>query len=387
MAEKNDITCWEQAQETLERVGVVVISSPLVDPVIRAETRAGFKQHLRESPEFRDPNPDDPTWKPQLGGFAAMGNPSSFHHPFVRKLREMCTATVLDADVLPLHGRMLEKPFDRLMYRVAGEKPSAESMHRDEAKTAKDGDTVFGGWANLDDAPQSFSCAPYTHMEVGNQNHGFALIKSKEQQERYRPLFRRVTIPPGCILIFYERIVHEVVSKKATALSMRIMLGWRATNSNEPLFTNHVTLNWIHNQAVPRIKSGQKPCVYPSNYPNFPKNYKKLTEWSIRTYKCLYTHTVGGSGEFAGTQWIRVQANMLSLRECGLPMHPPYDAHEIRLLMPQREWMLYAFDSPTVRIGFRAVTIDAWNAYLHGKCSAPPDSTVLRPRPERVVQD
>lgn len=377
---------WKSAQVILENEGVVVIQSPLVRQSMRVETREAFKKHIRESPEFRDPNPDDPTWKPQLGGFAAMANPSSFHHPFVRKLREMLTAVILDSDVLPMHGRALEKPFDRLMYRIVGETPSAESMHRDEAATAEDGDTIFGGWVNLDDSPQYFSCAPQTHKEVGNKNRGFAKIKSKEEQAFYRPQFRRVEIPPGCILVFYERLVHEVLAVKATEKTMRMMLGWRVTNSSQPLFGSRVTTDWINDQAVPRIKSGQNPPVWPSAYSNFPRNYQTLTDWSRRTYvdECLYTHTVGGSGAAANTRWIRVKANMLSLREYGLPMHPPYDMHEVQLLMPQYEWQLYTFDSPNRRVGFRGVTPEEWQNHLITQHSVPLGTAAKRPKPYRV---
>ena len=377
---------WLYAQSTLENEGVVVIKSPLVLSSLRAETREAFKQHIRESPEFRDPNPDDPTWKPQLGGFAAMANPSSFHHENVRKLREMFMSVMLDADVLPMKGRKLEKPFDRLMYRVVGEKPKAESMHRDEAIMAQDGDTIFGGWVNLDDSSQYFSCAPKTHKEVGGKNKGFAKIASKEEQEFYRPQFRRIEIPPGCILVFYERLVHEVLSIKATQPVLRMMLGWRVTNSNEPLFGSSTTADWINNQAVPRIKSGQNPPVWPSAYSNFPKNYATLSQWSQRTYvdACLFTHTVGGTGAAANTQWVRVKANMLSLRDYGLPMHPAYDEHEVRLLMPQYEWQLYTFDSPNQRVGFRAVLPETWAGYLASQHAAPLGTAIRRPRPERL---
>jgi len=378
-------TDWEFAQDVLRNEGVVVIKSPLVDDALRKQVRDAVKQHFRESPEFKNANPDDPAWKPVLGGFAALGNPSSFHHPTIRKLREMFTATVLESDVLPLDGKMLEKPFDRLLYRIAGETPSAESMHRDEAATAVDGDVIWGGWANLDDTDQFFSCAPGTHLEVSGKNRGFAKIKSKEEQSFYRQLFRKVRIPPGCILVFYERLVHEVLAIKSSSLTLRMMLGWRATMQNQPLFGSEVTTDWIANQAVPRIKSGQNPPVWPSAYSNFSRNFPVLTKWSMRTFvdECLYTATVG-SGEFRGTQWVRVKSNMLSLKDYGLPMHPSYDMDEIKLLMPQYEWKLYTFDSPNKRIGFKAVTPDEWNSHLASQHAAPLGRSVRRPKPGRV---
>ena len=377
-------------QQILLREGVVVIPTPLANDVngqsaLRAQIQTSYVRHYSESPEFANPAPWDPTWQPQLGGFAASANPSSFHHVFIRQLREMCTSTVLDADVLPLEGRKLEKPFDRVMWRIAGERPTAESMHRDESQTALDGDVIFGGWINLEDVPQNFSCCPQTHQEVSGQNRGFAKISTPEEKARYRPHFSLVTIPPGHMVIFYERLVHEVVSILVPngRTMIRMFLGWRVTDADEPLFGAAQTRAWVENQGVPKIKSGQDPPVWPSAYSNFPKNFQKLSTWAQRTFvpQCLFTHTVAGSGAAAGTTWIRVKAKMLSLREYGLPLHREYDVHETRLLTPQRQWMLYTFDSPTTRVKYTAVSAENWAAYLAAQHAVPLGATVRRPRP------
>ena len=372
-------------QAILELEGVVVVPTPLADQTTRTQIVQAFLQSIWESPEFAKPAPNDPTWKPMLGGFAAMANPSSFHHPTIRKLREMMTAAILDTDALPIKGRKLEKPFDRTLFRIPGETPTAESMHRDESTAALNSDVIFGGWVNLEDVPQYFSCCPRTHIEVGNQNKGFAKITSKEEKAKYRPLFRRVEIPPGCCVIFYERLVHEVVAIRSTRTMYRMFLGWRVTDAEEPLFGSQTTLGWISDQAVPKIKSGQDPPVWPSAYSNFPRNFQKLTDWSKRTFvpQCLYTQTVGGSGAAAGTQWVRVKAKMLSLRQYGLPMWPVYDQAETALLAPQRAWQLYTFDSPQARVGYAAVSPQDWQAYIEAQHQVPLGMTVRRPRPGR----
>mgnify|MGYP006128669105 CR=1 FL=1 len=69
-------------QKQLMIKGYVVVPTPLVDNLLRQKEERGFYTHLMESPEFLHPDPQNPTWKPQLGGFAVMGNPSSFHHPW-----------------------------------------------------------------------------------------------------------------------------------------------------------------------------------------------------------------------------------------------------------------------------------------------------------------
>ena len=377
-------------QEILKLQGVVVVPTPLADSTIRSEIVQRFLQTLRESPEFKDPNPDDPAWKPQLGGFAAMANPSSFHHPLIRQLREMMTAALLDLDVLPLEGRKLEQTFDRMLYRVAGEKPTAESMHRDESPKALQGDSVFGGWVNLDDAEQYFLCAPTTHREEGieGKNSGFALIKSKEEQEKYRQIFRTVKIPPGYCVVFYERLVHEVRAIKAEQRMLRMFLGWRITDADEPLFGTEATLRWMREQAVPKIKSGQDPPVWPGAYSNFSRNFQTLTDWSLRTFdeRCLFTATVA-SGEFTGRQFVRVKAKMLSLQEYGLDMWPAYDSEEVKLMLPQGAWQLRTFDSPQDRVRYLAVSAQEWRAYVAAQHAVPLGATVRRPRPERVSAD
>ena len=178
-------------------------------------TRALFDAMLIDAPEFNKPDLLDPYWKPVLGGFGALANPSSFHHPWVRKMREMLMCEILDYDVLPVEGRNLEQVFDRVMFRRKGDKPTAESVHRDEAVTAKEGDLIFGGWLNFDKTDQKLLCCPGTHLEVGGQNKGFAKIKDAKEIEKYRELMRSVRVPPGHLLVFYENIVHEVASRKA----------------------------------------------------------------------------------------------------------------------------------------------------------------------------
>ena len=85
-------------------------------------------------------------------------------------MREKLMAAVLDANAIPTEGRKLEQCFDRLLYRIPGQSPTAETMHRDEALCALEKDVVFGGWVNLSGMPQTFSCCPRTHKMVSTNN-------------------------------------------------------------------------------------------------------------------------------------------------------------------------------------------------------------------------
>ena len=223
-------------------------------------------------------------------------------------------------------------------------------------------------WLNLNDFTEYFSCCKRTHLEEGAADRckGFAKIESAADKARYKARLELVPVPPGHLLLFYERIVHEVRAVPAPARTIRLHLGWRVTESDEPLFGAATTLDWMEKQAVPLIKSGQKPRVFPTNYTNFPagSNWRKepmrpvnpinlieLAKWSQKTFhrNCLLYHRVN-AGDFKGSQWLRVDASMKSLADYQLELHAPYEVAEKQLRFPQRWWVLYTFDSPHQRV-------------------------------------
>ena len=119
----------------------------------------------------------------------------------------------------------------RMMIRLPGQSPSAETMHRDEAKGVKESDRTFGGWLNLDDTPQFLNCVVRTHL-LRREQGGFAKIKEDEQKKYYEERRRTVEIPPGAIIVFYEDVVHEIRASKAKTLMVRLFLGWRLTKED-----------------------------------------------------------------------------------------------------------------------------------------------------------
>lgn len=402
--EEQDYQC------TLRKRGVVVVPTPLTDANARLATRGAFFAHLAESPEFGSTRPAatdtidtvDPDWQPVKGGFAALGNPSSFHHPWVREMREMVQAHLLDLDVLPMQSHeYLEQCFDRLLFRQPGQTPSAESLHRDEAKTAHPDDDVFGGWINFDDSDQYFSCVPETHTEVAG-NRGFAKIDDPLEKAKYKQRLERVLIPPGHILVFYERLVHEVLAHAAPKLTMRMFFGWRLTNQTSSLFGDEALSKWIQDQAVPKIKSGQDPAVWPSSYSNFSRNFQTLTDWSKKTWapELLYTHTVAADAKSVpGSEWERVPARLPSLHALGVLLgghvkHRGYSKAELAILKPNNKWRLRTFDSPDERVEIAAVNKDSWRSYEAAREQVramrtiekkkKKRATARRPRPERV---
>tara|TARA_B110000967_G_C18706868_1_gene470701 strand:- start:153 stop:638 length:486 start_codon:yes stop_codon:yes gene_type:complete len=161
-------------------------------------------------------------------------------------MREKMMAWMLDCDVLPVKGRLLEQCFDRLMYRIGGENVTGDSWHRDEAKNAKPNDDIFGGWVNLNDYSHYFSCVPYSHREAGKQNSGFAKITDSAEKLGLEKQKVIVEIPSGCCLVFYERLVHEV-RKSAFPMGntmIRMFLGWRVTDDEFPICGPEKTSTW-----------------------------------------------------------------------------------------------------------------------------------------------
>ena len=172
-----------------------------------------------------------------LGGFAALGNPASFHNPFVRNLRQIALKAVL-----PLFNKLdrkgdvnLEVLPDRMMYRSSGQVPVKETWHRDVMSTntamniqtgLQDGDEIYGGWINLDKKPQYLSCVPGSHLGVSlhNLKQGFVTIKKDyiDEINKYKYAF---PIPPGHMVVFPQYLIHEVVAKKLDYTSMRLFTG------------------------------------------------------------------------------------------------------------------------------------------------------------------
>lgn len=385
-------------QRFLAHNGYVVVPTPLLNRDLRKDAQDGFIDHILQSPEFANPDPKDPEWKPQLCSSMSLSNPSSFHHTYIRNMREKLTALILELDVLPIQGRNLEQTFEVLLHGATGKTKTEQQLHRDEAPTSLENDVLFGGWMNLDDDNRYFTCCPSTHLSVSAQNSGF-VSSPKYEQARYRKRdWTIVDVPPGMCIIFYARLLHEVSSHVAdhNTTSMSILVGWRVTDAKDPLFGKETTLQWIADQAVPKLKSGMEPQVWPNAYSHFPRvnqtdrtftRIEYLTEWSKNTFvaNCIETSNAVASGEAKGTTFTCIRSRMLSLREYGLQMHRPYDHEEVSLLFPQTVWHLYTFDSQSVRSEYQGVTKETWDSYQCAlKQKTCPEMVIRRPRPECV---
>ena len=259
-----------------------------------------------------------------LGGFSALGNPASFHNPTVRDLRKRAYAA--GSPVLAKVGKNLEMIIDRLLVRPARVTPSKESWHRDEAKNALPSDIIYGGWINLDSQDQIFSCVSGSHTNYSG-NGGFVPI-SREVARKIQG--DKVCIPPGHMLIFNEKIIHEVLATRKNYKSYRLFIGWRSTTSTTPLTPN--LLDLINSQAAMQLKSGQEPPLYAKLH--IVNHIGKLVEFTKGVLPRLcHTYTVK-SGSRKDKEYTIAPRFMTSLQSYHLPMYADYSEEEIAILLP-----------------------------------------------------
>lgn len=331
-----------------------------------------FDDTLENFPEYRR-SKKDPTKDAEgnpiayvAGGFAALGNPGSFHNPLSRKLRKMGydamkklmkqyithrTFRLEDQKDVTEKPQKLQALSDRMMFRQKGQQPVAEAWHRDVMPPEKIeyNDEIFGGWINLDSTDQHFSCIPGSHANIIQKkiDHGFAtlsdainkLAKSmdvkytdaqiKEKMKQMTKDRYKFRVPPGHMIVFPQYIMHEVVADKATHDMRRQFTGWRLTTDDKPLYP----MKMFDDQAVIPLPGGMIPPMYAANHIMFyqkkpfnltPHTKYTLSEWSKATFKkeCLVENKNGS---------IFVERHMKSLKAYGFEMYPPYSDIEKKI--------------------------------------------------------
>ena len=290
------------------------------------------------------------------GGFAALGNRSSFHSTTARDhrkllhiyadgiMKNLCKELGTDYGYLQLIDREMIRPA-----RVF--KPTAEAWHRDEAHPDNkefDG-FVFGGWIQYNDKSSYFSCVPGSHKLNSKEFHGFKKISPSESQA-YVKARRRVEVPAGHLLIFFENIVHEIDSKSIKETIYRRFAGWAICN--RPLYD---VRPYLKDQSVVRLKSGQIPPMWPRLYMcNWIDKLVTFTATSLKydhdkyTYKCE-------SGKNKGKEFViahRIQKGGLKDKEVCKDPYPDYTEDEI---------LLYTKPSKTHTVFFGDKVIPLWN--------------------------
>jgi hypothetical protein len=311
---------------TLAGDGIEVVR--VITPELVSTMGPWFRQTELAFPEFTKD-----TAVRVLGGFAAYGNPSSFHNSFVKMLRKTALRAVLKQDVfgrfLRATGRSVEEHrlevlLDRMMRRHAGQSPSRELAHRDvtPAKDTVEGDLMFGGWINLTNTFQYFVGKPGSHRDVAGEAVGFYKLTESAIALEYLPHRRAYRIDPGQMVVFAQNLVHEVLAGKDTHDQLRLFTGWRLTRGDSLLFEDEKKLA-VSTLGVPRLPSGQLPVMYSPNHgsaflekPFRPRNRNGETTSLLEWLQASFVDEV--KQRFTGERKVMRNRSMLSLVEYNL---------------------------------------------------------------------
>lgn len=248
-----------KSRELLQN-GVFTLSTFTIEKVDKY--RGKFSQAIKESPEFKSDAPVH-----NIGAFGAMGHPSSFHHPFFRKLRYKIYRKILpifrrysllytEAPIWPQSSIKqdnfsqsspeekyhIQYLMDRISQRHPGTSLAAETWHRDNSTSdlIKIGDQIFGVMLNLSKDSIKFSCVPGSHKTASAWHPGsFDKITTEEiERENYNDRKKIFTIQPGEIIVFFQHIVHEIAKPKGKLKNTeyRVYGGIRLSSGNTDFF-------------------------------------------------------------------------------------------------------------------------------------------------------
>lgn len=280
-----------------------------------------IKKYLSNMPEYKDDATDY-----VLGGFGALGNPSSFHNPTVRLLRLMAywkTSEIFNST--NNSGYKYEMIPDRLLFRKAGLTPSRETWHRDLSPLAEADDIIYGGWINLNKtANQHFSYIPQSHLK-NSIGGGFSrLTNNKQDLNRLRKV---ITIGPGQKLIFNQSIIHEVRSTRLNFDMIRLFTAYRLTKSNNSLIPD--IANKLVNQEPIPLKSGQQSPMYAKLH--LVNHQQKLIDFSTKNIKpsLLEQKKLSRHGIVKV-----VPRFMKGLQSLDIKKYQEYDSNELNLYTP-----------------------------------------------------
>lgn len=316
-----------------------------------ATVRSGL---LSDMATYKDVTPGN-TKPLVLGSFGALGNAASFHSPAVRNLRKVIHGVgfpYMAETAQSLYDRdgdefNVSQVIDRLRVIQPKSVTNKETWHRDISPFSDD--MVFGGWVNLDFSDQYFSCVPGTHNDplfvarkgFSKEKHTETLTSGGVRLVNGKPV-QKVTIPPGCMLIFSERILHEICKSKTDITSMRLHTAWCLTKGDSPLIPK---LDQILKRQKPvTVKSGQHPPVFAQlhavNWPEKLKNLEGVYDfpyllYSYKSGKASINHPNGILIPHPLNKPMPSLAALSGFHKTDR-MYAPYTDEEIALYYPQR---------------------------------------------------
>jgi len=308
-----------EPQPTLDASGSLPDMSGIIDPAFGyavvpfpAYIRERFNliNFLREQREFVD---SDPEQLFVLGGFGALANPSSYHHPLRRQLMNdifdymepIFKRTFQNSDASEY--RYLSMIPDRFGIRRAGQEVGRETWHKDQSMTIEQAKVaqVFGGWINLNASINTyFSCVPAdvvsTRDTEGFYERRLHLKGGFTAETEHIPWLDqrrfRVEVPPNHIIIFNELLTHEVVKAVTTEpFNYRCYLKWFVSKNNVPYWPQERMDNYFAHQSQIGMSRFQPDApLFASAHSSYQKGVDKLAQFSERIIPELRTFKVQG---------------------------------------------------------------------------------------------
>lgn len=349
----------ESAAKQLDEDGVVVLR--FLDETSMEVVRDVMEAEIACYPEYREG-----ATRLVSGSFGGYGNPTSFHSPMTRILREMAmvVAKKLFTGYCSLKGYelahcFLQQLFDRIVRRTRGDKIPSEQWHRDTVsptvrvplrvcppyaskeneirepkETASHAGQLFGGWVNLNgnNQCQYFSCALGTHSDAPHGT-GFDKVSKEEVAAIPRGRFVQKRIKPGRLLLFRQNIIHEVRAYTVGPHELRQHFAFNlSTNGRRTMFGREYLTDTINIQRTPMLPSGQLPPMYSQNDLSFRTD--ALSKWSQETLRDIYLHWTefGKTSKRAGECYKKCYRFIMYFSRV---FWPAYQNHERRTMEPQ----------------------------------------------------
>lgn len=274
-------------------------------------------QFLREQREFTTV---DENQLFVLGGFQAMANPSSYHHPLRRQLMVNIykyMAPIFSSVIR--NSRYREYKYfsmipDRFGIRRNDQQVGKETWHKDKSLDLERSRhaILFGGWINLDPIGsgkmQYFNCVPgdVVTPEEGQgfyernlqKKGGFSAEKDFIPQLNARR--QRIQVPPGHLVVFNELLTHEVApgDKKgdfdASKNSYRCYLKWFLSKNKEPYWKRSRMENFFNNQTQIGMSIYQPDAPFYASA-HYSTSVDPLLEISQRVIEPIRTFEIRGS--------------------------------------------------------------------------------------------
>ena len=196
----------------------------------------------------------DPTKPLVLGGFGALGTPSSFHAPPIRALNQLMHDVLMPFFMARNPNKYITSMFNRFCIRYPGTSTGNEAPHRDS--DPEDG-FYYGGWLNTGDQPQKFTCMLGSHHYTAG-GAGFHKLAGAELDE-YQRHRSTIIIQPGQIIVF-KSLKHEIHNTKCVAITSKIWHSFFVSATEDSLLYDPQEI--ARQLSVPLLPSKQDSPMY-----------------------------------------------------------------------------------------------------------------------------